>query len=132
MGVESYLLADSLVGVIAQRLVRRLCTACRRQRPATEDEKLILGVPADKEYLIYDSVGCSLCGETGYYGRIGVYEIMEISPKLRHAISTKGSTELVKETALAEGMHTLHMSAAEYVLEGITTISEMVKISFEE
>lgn len=132
MGVESYLLADSLVGVIAQRLVRRLCTACRRQRPATEDEKIMLGVPVDKEYLIYESVGCSLCGETGYYGRIGVYEIMEISPKLRHAISTRGSTEAIKETALSEGMHTLHMSAAEYVLDGITTISEMVKISFEE
>ncbi|NCB51799.1 MAG: type II secretion system protein GspE [Clostridia bacterium] len=132
MGIESFLLADSLVGVIAQRLVRRLCTACRRQRPATEDEKIILGIPLDKEALIYESVGCSLCGETGYYGRIGVYEIMEISPKLRHVISTRGSTELIKETALSEGMHTLHISAAEYVLDGITTISEMVKISFEE
>ena len=132
MGVESFLLADSLVGVIAQRLVRRPCTACRRPRRATDDEKLILGVPADRECTVYDAVGCSLCAETGYYGRIGVYEIMEISSQLKHVISTRGTTELIKETALSEGMHTLHMSAAEYVLEGITTLSEMIKISFEE
>ncbi len=130
--MESFLLADSLVGVIAQRLVRRLCTACRRPRRATDDEKLILGVPADRECTVYDAVGCSLCAETGYYGRIGVYEIMEISSQLKHVISTRGTTELIKETALSEGMHTLHMSAAEYVLEGITTLSEMIKISFEE
>ncbi|MEG1632963.1 MAG: ATPase, T2SS/T4P/T4SS family [Oscillospiraceae bacterium] len=132
MGVESYLLADSLVGVIAQRLVRRLCTACRKPRAATDEEKLILGVPLSENRTIYDACGCHLCGDTGYYGRIGVYEIMEISPKLKHVISLKGSTESIKEAALSEGMHTLHMSAAEYVLDGITTISEMVKISFEE
>lgn len=132
MGVESYLLADSLVGVIAQRLVRRLCTACRKPRPATDEEKHILGVPPDKDYTVYDAAGCSLCGETGYYGRIGVYEIMEISQKLKRVISSRGSTDLIKQTALSEGMHTLHMSAAEYVLDGTTTIQEMVKISFEE
>ena len=132
MGVESFLLADSLVGVIAQRLVRRLCTACRKSRQATEEEKLILGVPVEDEYTIYDPVGCSLCGDTGYYGRIGVYEIMEISPSLKHIISNHGTTEQIKDTAISEGLHTLHMSAAEYVLEGITTIPEMVKISFEE
>lgn len=132
MGVESYLLADSLAGVIAQRLVRKLCTACRSPRPATEEEKLILGVPADKEYTVYDPVGCPLCGDTGYYGRTGVYEIMNISPKLKHVISSKGSTEQIKAAALEEGMHTLRMSAAEYVLDGTTTISEMVKISFEQ
>jgi type IV pilus assembly protein PilB len=132
MGVESFLLADSVIGVIAQRLVRRLCTACRKPRQATEEEKLLLGVPTDREYTIYDPVGCSYCADTGYYGRIGVYEIMEISPQLKRVITNRGSTELIKETALQEGMKTLHMSAAEYVLDGITSISEMVKISFEE
>jgi type IV pilus assembly protein PilB len=132
MGVESFLLADSVIGVIAQRLVRRLCTACRKPRQATEEEKLLLGVPTDREYTIYDPVGCSYCADTGYYGRIGVYEIMEISPQLKRVITSRGSTELIKETALQEGMKTLHMSAAEYVLDGITSISEMVKISFEE
>ncbi len=132
MGLESYLLADSLVGVIAQRLVRRLCTACRKPRLATEEEKLILGVDPAKDCTVYDPGGCSLCGDTGYYGRIGVYEIMEITPELKHIISSKGSTEDIKRAALTEGMHTLRMSASEYVLDGMTSVSEMLKVSFEQ
>lgn len=131
MGVESFLLADSIVGVIAQRLVRRLCTSCRRPRPATEEEKLLLGVPAEKDCTIYEHVGCPLCAGTGYYGRIGIYEIMEITPRLRHAITMKTSTEEIRQIALEEGMSTLRMSAANYVLEGTTTIEEMMKVSFD-
>ena len=132
MGVESFLIADSVVGVIAQRLVRRLCTACRSQRSATEIEKTHMGLPVEKDYQIYDAVGCPLCSETGYYGRIGVYEIMEVTPALKHIISARGSTEQIKDTALSEGMNTLRMSAADYVLKGITTFSEMLKVSFEQ
>ncbi|MCI1965666.1 MAG: Flp pilus assembly complex ATPase component TadA [Oscillospiraceae bacterium] len=132
MGVESYLLADSIVGIIAQRLVRRLCTACRQPRAATEDEKRVLGVPPEQDATIYDAHGCQLCGGTGYYGRIGIYEIMEVTSALRHVIATEGSTELIQKTALSEGMHTLRMSAAEYVLDGITTLPEMLKVTVEE
>jgi type IV pilus assembly protein PilB len=132
MGVESFLIADSVVGVIAQRLVRRLCTACRRERSATETEKMQMGLPAEGDVRIYEAVGCPLCSETGYYGRIGVYEIMEVSPALKHVISVRGSTEQIKETALSEGMRTLRMSAADYVREGVTTFSEMLKVSFEQ
>jgi type IV pilus assembly protein PilB len=131
MGVESFLLADSLVGVIAQRLVRRLCTSCRKQRPATEQEKELLGAPVDQPLLIYAPCGCHLCGDTGYYGRIGVYEIMEITPALKRIIADKGTTEQLREQAVRDGMHTLRMSASEYVLGGTTSISEMVKVSFE-
>ncbi|MGI5970414.1 MAG: GspE/PulE family protein [Oscillospiraceae bacterium] len=132
MGVESYLIADSVVGVIAQRLVRRLCTACRRPRPANEFEKIQMGIPEDEELTIYDAVGCHLCSDTGYYGRIGVYEIMEITPALKHIIAARGTTEQIKEVALKEGMSTLRMSASEYVRDGITTFSEMLKVSFEQ
>lgn len=132
MGVESFLLADSLVGVIAQRLVRRLCTACRRSRLATADEKALLGADALEDVMVYDAVGCPMCGESGYYGRIGVYEIMEVTPKLRHIIAGRGTTESIKQTALSEGMNTLRTSAASYVRDGVTTIGEMLKVSFEE
>ncbi|NMA25571.1 MAG: Flp pilus assembly complex ATPase component TadA [Clostridiales bacterium] len=132
MGIEPFLLADSLVGVIAQRLVRRLCTSCRKERPATEQEKELLNVLLDKPLTIYAPAGCSLCGETGYYGRIGVYEIMEITPALRRIIADRGTTEQIKEQAIRDGMHTLRMSASEYVIDGITSISEMVKVSFEQ
>lgn len=131
MGVESFLIADSVVGVIAQRLVRRLCTSCRRPRKATENEKQLMGIPAAEEMTVYDPVGCPLCSDTGYYGRIGVYEIMEITPHLRQIITSRGSTEEIKTVSLEEGMRTLHQSALEYVRDGVTTISEMLKVSYE-
>lgn len=131
MGVESYLLADSVVGVIAQRLVRKLCKSCRKPRLATGYEKLLMGVPEERETTIYSPCGCPLCGDTGFYGRIGVYEIMEMTPELKQIISHKGSTEQIKAKALEQGMHTLRMSAAQYVLDGVTTVEEMLKVSFE-
>ena len=131
MGVESFLIADSVVGVIAQRLVRRLCTACRKPREATAEEREILEATGDGDVTVYEPCGCPLCGDTGYYGRVGVYEIMEITPALRKIIAERGTTEQIKTLALNEGMHTLRMSASNYVLDGITTISEMMKVSFE-
>ena len=132
MGVESFLLADSVVGIIAQRLARRLCKACRKPRGATVIEKHLLGKKETDDVTVYDACGCSLCNETGYFGRIGVYEIIEMTPELRQIITAKGSTEQIKAKALEQGMHTLRMSAADYVLEGITTVDEMMKVSFED
>jgi type IV pilus assembly protein PilB len=130
MGVESFLLADALVGIMAQRLVRKLCTACRKPRYAEPHEKALLGVPMDRQLTIYEPTGCHLCAETGYYGRIGVYEIMEISPRLRTAITNKQPTETLRDIGIEEGMRTLRMSSADYVLAGVTSISEMRKVSF--
>ena len=132
MGIESYLIADSVVGVIAQRLVRRLCPECKKARPATEKEKQLLHIDPDQNITLYDKVGCPHCADTGYRGRIGVYEIMEVTPALKRVISRMDGTEAIKKQALADGMHTLRMSAAEYVLDGTTTISEMLRVSFEE
>ena len=132
MGVDSYLIADSMVGVIAQRLVRRLCPACRKRRLATEDEKRILKRSAAEKVEIFEPNGCGRCDNTGYKGRIGVYEIMQISPKLKSIISKGGDAEDIKKEALKEGMYTLRMSATELVLDGTTSYSEMMKVSFEE
>lgn len=132
MGIEPYLIADSVVGIIAQRLVRRLCPNCKKPRLATEEEKELMNCPVDKEVEIFEPAGCIQCDQMGYKGRIGVYEILEMSPKLKHIISKNGSVEEIKETAIAEGMHTLRMSATEYVLSGVTSIHEMMKVSFDE
>lgn len=131
MGIESYLLADSLVGVIAQRLVRRLCPKCKQAREATESEKRILDRPKDECVTIYDPVGCAYCGNTGYYRRTGVYEIMEVTPALKRLISKQASSAEIQSLAIAEGMHTLHTAAALYVLDGTTSIAEMLRITFD-
>ena len=131
MGIDSYLIADSMVGVIAQRLVRRLCPACRRKRLATEEEKMILKRSEAEKIEIYEPVGCGRCDNTGYRGRIGVYEIMEVTPKLKTIISKGGDAEDIKNQALKEGMYTLRMSATELVLDGTTSYSEMMKVSFD-
>lgn len=131
MGIESYLVADSVVGVIAQRLVKRLCLKCRVEREATEEEKKIMNVPLDQPCKIYDPGGCPDCNNLGYRGRIGVYEIMELNKEMKGIISRNESTETLKEAALRNGMNTLRMAATKHVLAGITSYPEMVRISFD-
>lgn len=131
MGIESYLIADSVIGVIAQRLVRRLCKECKRPRLATADEKELMGCSMEEDVTIYEPCGCSKCENTGYKGRIGVYEIMKMSPRLKTIISKRQGADAIKEQALQEGMYTLRMSATEYVLDGTTSFDEMVKVSFD-
>jgi len=130
MGIESYLVADSVKGVIAQRLVKRLCPACKKEVLATEEEKEIMGLPLDEEVKIFAPVGCPLCSH-GYKGRIGVYEIMELNNEMKAIISQRKSTEELKEAAIRNGMNTLRMAATKHVLNGITSYSEMLRISFD-
>lgn len=131
MGIEPYLIADSTIGVIAQRLVRRLCPECKRQKKADEEELELLQMEPDADVTIYEPCGCSRCDGTGFKGRIGVYEIMEVSQPLKSIISKGGTAEDIKEKALEEGMNTLRMSATKYVLEGITSVQEMMRVSFD-
>lgn len=131
MGVERYLIADSVVGVIAQRLVRKLCPHCRKKRLATEEEKRLLKQDIYKEMEIYEPTGCDLCNHTGYFGRTGVFEIMEVNEEIRDLIAEGGSSEELENAAKRAGMCTLHDNGIRYVLEGITSIEEMLKVSYE-
>lgn len=129
MGIESYIAGDAVVGVIAQRLVRRLCTTCKQPRLVEDDERVQLGVPADEEdVIIYEPQGCPLCNDTGYSGRIGVYEMMPVSRELQTVIASGATADVIEKQALKEGMLTLKMGAAKHVLDGITSIAEMNKI----
>ena len=135
MGIENYMIADSVVGVIAQRLLRRVCPVCGVEREADEYEKQLLGKEDEPgKVMIKEAVHheCIRCGGNGYYGRIGVYEIMPITPKLRKTISKGETADVIEKQALQEGMKTLRMGAIDYVLEGITTIEEMKRITYEE
>ena len=100
MGIEPYLLGDSLVGIIAQRLVRRLCPECKEPYEADEEEKRVLKVPQNEPLKLYKACGCEACGNTGYYGRIGVYEIMPISRKIKNLIASGANADEI--TAQAE------------------------------
>ena len=131
MGIESYLIADSVIGVIAQRLVRRLCPVCKEAREATVEEKEFMGQDVDKKITLYEPCGCAKCDNTGSKGRIGVYEIMTMTPALKTMISKREGAERIKEQAMEEGMRTLRMSGSEYVLDGTTSFAELVKISFD-
>ena len=131
MGVESYLISDALVGIVAQRLVRRLCH-CKTGREATALEKTELGVKEEDSLAICAPAGCQLCGNTGYYGRIGVYEMMPMSAALREAVARKAMASVIKDIAVREGMITLRESAIRLVKEGVTSMEEMHKIAGEE
>ena len=131
MGVERYLIADSVVGVIAQRLVRKLCPHCRKMRPASEEEKRILRQNTDREVNIYEPAGCKLCNNTGFFGRTGVFEIMEVNEEIRNLIAENGTTEELEDAARRSGMRTLRQNGIRYVLDGTTSIEEMLKASYE-
>ena len=131
MGIEPYLVGDSLVGVIAQRLVRRLCPDCKRLVYADEDQKKILGLNVEGDMPIYEPVGCESCNNTGYRGRIGVYEIMQVNAALRAEIAAGARADQIKKVALEHGMETLAMSAARLCKEGITSYKEALKIAYE-
>ena len=131
MGIEPYLVADATIGVIAQRLVRRLCPECKKPKKADADDLELLMRRPDEDITVYEPCGCPRCDNTGFRGRIGVYEIMEVTQPLKTIISKGGNAEDIKNKALEEGMSTLRMSATKYVLEGITSIPEMMRVSFD-
>ena len=134
MGVESYLIADSTVGIIAQRLVRRLCPNCKRERTVYPHEAEYMNLPQElrQTQKICEPVGCQRCNGTGYFGRIGVYEIMEITPRLRGYIAGRASTDTLRDAAIEEGMLTLKQSVCRLVLDGTTALTEMQRISVED
>lgn len=131
MGVDAYLIGDAVTGIIAQRLVRKLCNECKKARAATLQDKQLLGAPEEETLTIYEPCGCKDCGGTGYRGRTAIYEIMPITPRLRNRIHERVTADVLRDAAIEEGMSTLRMAAASKVREGITSIGEMVKVAYE-
>jgi type IV pilus assembly protein PilB len=132
MGVDSYLIADSVVGIIAQRLVRRLCPHCKRKKLAEPNELSFMGLPANSEVPLFEPVGCQRCNQTGFTGRIGVYEILEVTPEIKYMISRKANANEIKRAAVENGMSTLRASAIRLAVEGVTSFRETLNVSFED
>jgi len=130
MGVEPFLIGASVVGVIAQRLVRVLCPRCKKEALATDNDKRILGVDLKEEITIYNKNGCHFCNGLGYSGRIGVYEIMPVTENIRTIINEDGTTDQIKKQAVADGLRTIKTNASRLVLEGTTTLEEMLRIAY--
>lgn len=124
MKVTDYLVADALVGVIAQRLVKRLCPACKKRGRTNEAEMKILGL--EEPVSVFRPQGCQFCNNTGYKGRIAVHEIMYMSEKIKSAVNAGETVEKLRELSEAEGMVNLWDSCKKLVLKGVTDISELM------
>ncbi|NLI83520.1 MAG: Flp pilus assembly complex ATPase component TadA [Deltaproteobacteria bacterium] len=131
IGVPHYLIRATLLGVVAQRLVRTLCPACKR--PGTLDDDLWQSLVAPwklvKPEEVFLPTGCLECRETGYLGRLGIYEILTLSPNVRKLISPDTDVSLVRKQAMKEGMHTLNISGALKICQGLTTIEEVFRVA---
>jgi type IV pilus assembly protein PilB len=130
MNIKPFLISSTLVGVIAQRLVRKICPSCSEEYISDEREAKILGL--DKAVKIKRGKGCSLCNNTGYKGRIGVFEILEIDRDIKNLIDNNVSESEMERLAEQKGMNILRKSCIKKVLQGITTIDEMLRVTYGE
>ncbi len=128
MGLEPYLISASLEGIIAQRLMRKLCPKCKEKYTIDSYEQQMTGIAPGTE--IYRAVGCRLCNQVGYQGRIGIYEVLEISKGVKHLISQEKTEDEVREQGMAEGMKTLRQNGIALVEQGITSIEELMKVTY--
>ena len=131
IGIEPYLLSSSLTGLLAQRLVRVLCVECRREAPATDQERASLNLGSDADLMLWHPVGCSSCAGTGYRGRTGVYELIVIDETLRNMIHLGASEQEMERHAHSRGGH-LTADGRAKVLEGVTSVAEVIRVAHEE
>ncbi len=129
MGIEPYLISTSVTGIVAQRLVRKICPRCAKKYRATDYEKKILK-ESGENVILTKGVGCPYCNNTGYKGRVGIYEILEIDRNIREAITLGKTSDVLRDIAISGGMKTLRTACTEHVLEGITTIDELMRVAF--
>ncbi len=130
MGIEPFLVASSVMGVLAQRLVRVLCPHCKKEEMLTEAESLLLNV--EPEVKIYKAAGCRKCNNTGYISRMGVYEFMVVDAMIQKLIHNKANDLEIMEYATKHlGMRTIYEEAKKKVLEGVTSLDELMRISAE-
>ncbi len=126
MGVSGYLIADALVCVISQRLVKRLCPACKKKLKANAQEMKVLGL--ETPISIFKPQGCQFCGNSGYKGRVAVHEILYVDNDFRNAIGVENSLEALRQAAIDNGMTQMFDVCKTYVLKGITSIAELMSL----
>lgn len=128
MEIEPYLLSSSIVGIIAQRLVRKICTNCKTPYPATVLESDAMGIPVNAT--LYRGEGCNLCNHTGNNGRMAIHEIMPVTKKIREMIEQRQTTDVLKQVAAEQGMSNLRENCVQLALKGIITTDELFRLTY--
>ncbi len=133
MGIEPFLVASSVVAVLAQRLLRKICLECRRPYRPSDEELIRLGLPlTTPRPTFYRGAGCAACSQTGYRGRTGIYELLLMDDDIRRLIGTKVDSVAIKQAAIAKGMVPLKQEGAAKVAQGVTTTEEVMRITQQE
>jgi len=132
MGIEPFLVSSSVIVIIAQRLARRICSQCKTEEHVPEQSLIQVGIPEAeaKGMKIFKGKGCQMCNNSGYKGRVALYEVMVLSDEIKELILEGASSDELKKAAIRNGMKTLRMSGLTKVKEGVTTIEEVLRVSF--
>ena len=130
MGMDSFLITSSLVGVVAQRLVRKICPNCKVAYEASIGEKKALNYDINKNLTLYKGEGCDKCNNTGYKGRLGIYEMIQVSKPIRDLIDSGAKDDEISSKANELGMKNMRQDASMKVINGLTTVEEMIRVTF--
>lgn len=129
LGIPPFLINSTIIGILAQRLVRKICLNCRKERVLKIEEVENLRLKKDREYKVYYGDGCTECRGTGYKGRIGVFELMDFSEKVRSLVTANSDADVLSKAARTEGMSLLRESAVRKMLQGVTTYEEVISVT---
>ena len=134
MGIEPFLISSAIILILAQRLIRKVCMECREPIKVHPQLLIDLGIPPDevKSFPVYKGKGCPLCNNTGYKGRVGLYEVMTLKEEIKELVLSRASTSEVKKEAIRLGMKTLRQSGIAKIKEGVTTIEEVLRSTIED
>ena len=129
MGIEPFLISSTMIGVLAQRLIRRVCTKCREEYIPSDEELQMLGVTREEinNRPFYKGRGCEYCNNSGYKGRVGIFELLLVSPAIQSLVNERKPTQFIKEQAMKEGMVTMMQDGIKQILDGITTSKEVLQ-----
>ena len=129
MGIEPFLTASAVDCIVAQRLARKLCTHCKKRVVLSQASLAAAGFPADLDMEAYEPAGCPRCNNSGYKGRIGVYEVMTLSEEIRAMTIERTSADVIRDTAIAQGMKPLRIDGLDKVKQGLTSIAEVARVA---
>ena len=129
MGIEPYMVSSALLGIIAQKLARRLCVECKEAYEPDMNERIALNIPQDQKITLYRKCGCDRCNKKGYKGRIAVHEIMLLTTALKRAITENKSTDDIRVLAVKEGMIPMKENIRRDVLQGLTSYEEFIDMT---